>query len=101
MKKKLVIILVFMLVALIIIPSATTNILENVNKPNNIKSFDDVDWWPMYGHDPQHTGFSTSLAPNLKMVKWSYNIGSFGGLILIKAGIKLRGRIYCPMSSDI
>lgn len=76
MNKKIVGILVCMLVVSIIVPSAATNILENVKKHNNIKSFDDVDWWPMYGHDPQHTGVSTSLAPNLKMMKWSYNTGS-------------------------
>lgn len=76
MKKKIGNILVCMLVISIIVPSAATNILENENKHNNIKSFDDVDWWPMYGHDPQHTGASTSLAPNLKMMKWSYNTGS-------------------------
>ena len=71
MKKKIGNILICMLVISIIVPSAATNILENVNKHNNIKSFDDVDWWPMYGHDPQHTGVSTSSAPNLGMMKWS------------------------------
>jgi outer membrane protein assembly factor BamB len=40
------------------------------------KSSDDIDWWPMFGHDAQHTGCSTSLAPNTNKLKWSYDTGS-------------------------
>ena len=34
---------------------------------------EDSDSWPMYRHDPQHTGYSTSSAPNTDEVKWIYN----------------------------
>lgn|GEM_PF-2870943 len=37
---------------------------------------EDPDSWPMYGHDPQHTGYSTSSAPNTGEVKWIYNTTS-------------------------
>jgi outer membrane protein assembly factor BamB len=36
-------------------------------------STEDSDSWPMYRHDPQHTGYSTSSAPNTDEVKWIYN----------------------------
>jgi len=31
-----------------------------------------VDWWPMYRHDQQHTGYSTSKAPVTNNVLWTY-----------------------------
>jgi outer membrane protein assembly factor BamB len=29
--------------------------------------------WTMFRHDPQHTGYSTSAAPNTNEIKWIYN----------------------------
>ncbi len=34
-----------------------------------------VDWWPMFHHDLNHTGYSTSIAPNTNQVSWSYRTG--------------------------
>jgi hypothetical protein len=31
-----------------------------------------VDWWPMFHHDLNHTGYSTSKAPNTNNTIWSY-----------------------------
>ena len=34
-----------------------------------------VDWWPMFRHDPNHTGYSTSTAPNTNNTIWIYTTG--------------------------
>ena len=39
------------------------------------KSSSSTDWWPMFHHDPQHTGYSTCSAPDSNMIRWSYNTG--------------------------
>ena len=33
---------------------------------------DDIDWWPMFHHDLNHTGYSTSTAPETNNVLWAY-----------------------------
>ena len=35
-----------------------------------------IDWWPMFHHDLQHTGYSNSLAPNTNKTKWSFTTGN-------------------------
>jgi len=35
----------------------------------------DVDWWPMFHHDLNNNGYSTSDAPDTNNVKWSYYLG--------------------------
>ena len=49
------------------------NILNNQNNPIKISSTnnDDVDWWPMFHHDLQSTGFTTSSSPSSKKVIWA------------------------------
>ncbi len=58
-----------------IIPSVA---IDTVNiEHTNGKSFgDDVNWWPMFRHDLQHTGYSTSKAPDTNNVLWNYSIGN-------------------------
>ncbi|UCE16735.1 MAG: PQQ-binding-like beta-propeller repeat protein, partial [Candidatus Bathyarchaeota archaeon] len=34
-----------------------------------------VDWWPMFHHDLNHTGYSTSTAPNTNHTIWNYTTG--------------------------
>jgi outer membrane protein assembly factor BamB len=36
----------------------------------------DLDW-PMFHHDLQHSGYSTSTAPNTNQILWTYNIGYY------------------------
>ena len=36
----------------------------------------DVDWWPMFHHDLNNSGYSTSDAPDTNNVKWSYYLGA-------------------------
>ena len=33
--------------------------------------------WPMFRHDLQHTGYSTSPAPNTNQTLWNYTTGNF------------------------
>ena len=35
----------------------------------------EVDDWPMFRHDSEHTGFSTSSAPNMNHTLWKYETG--------------------------
>jgi len=34
-----------------------------------------VDWWPMFHHDLDHTGYSTSKAPKTNQTWWTYTTG--------------------------
>jgi outer membrane protein assembly factor BamB len=36
-----------------------------------------VDWWPMYHHDLNHTGYSTSKAPETNRTRWKYAASAF------------------------
>ena len=37
-----------------------------------MESSSSVDWWPMYQHDPRHTSYSTSTAPNTNDTLWTF-----------------------------
>lgn len=37
---------------------------------------DDIDWWPMFSHDPRHTGYSTSTAPTTNNIIWNRTSGT-------------------------
>jgi len=37
-----------------------------------------VDWWPMFHHDLNHTGYSTSKAPETNRTLWTYTTGGSG-----------------------
>jgi len=36
-----------------------------------------ADWWPMFGHDLSHSGYSTSTAPGTNTVCWSYTTSNY------------------------
>jgi hypothetical protein len=46
-----------------------------------------VDWWPMFRHDLNNTGYSTSPAPNTNNTIWTYTTGSLCGIIFCKTAI--------------
>ena len=50
-----------------------------------------VDWWPMFHHDLNHTGYSTSRAPKTNQTLWSYTTGSS---ILWSSPAVADGRVY-------
>ncbi len=35
----------------------------------------ETDWWPTFHHDPAHTGYSDSTAPETNNIIWSYQTG--------------------------
>lgn len=64
-KKGLVVVIIVLFIGMSI-TSSTGGIIKNIDKQNfsyKEKSSPTADWWPMYHHDPQHTGASTSTAP--------------------------------------
>jgi outer membrane protein assembly factor BamB len=70
MKKQII---TFILIVTLInfVPFASSINLEKNNTPKSI------DWWPMFHHTENQTGFSSSTAPNSNDVLWSYQTGYF------------------------
>ena len=46
--------------------------------PLNGGSGGGTDWWPMFRHDLQHSGYSTSDAPETNNVRWTYTTDNDG-----------------------
>jgi len=60
-----------------------------------------VDWWPMFHHDLNHTGYSNSTAPNTNNIIWNYRTNDkvvwsspavVDGKVYIGSG---DGNVYC------
>ena len=49
-----------------------------------------VDWWPMFHHDRNHTGYSTSTAPNTNHTIWTYTTGE----AVISCPAVVDGKVY-------
>jgi hypothetical protein len=69
--KILVIGIILLLIVMSITPSIAVNTI-NIEHANGKSSGENVDWWPMFRHDLQHSGFSTSDAPDTNNVLWNY-----------------------------
>jgi outer membrane protein assembly factor BamB len=69
-----------------------------------------ADDWPMFHHDPQHSGYSTSTAPNTNTLLWNYTTNGFvrsspavvGGRVYVGSmysghgyGGSLPSKVYC------
>jgi outer membrane protein assembly factor BamB len=50
-----------------------------------------VDWWPMFHHDPNHTGYSTSTAPNTNHTVWTYTTDNW---IAYSSPSVVDGKVY-------
>ena len=72
MNKKISGIIVCIILISTFIPTAAIGI----NEKDNFEQIKEVDWWPMLGHDPQHTSCSSCTAPNENKINWSYGTGS-------------------------
>jgi outer membrane protein assembly factor BamB len=70
MKKQLNGILICMLLIGTIIPTVAS--INQKESETTISSMDDIDWWPMFQHDPEHTGYSTSTGPNTNNILWIF-----------------------------
>ena len=58
-------------IAILLFAIAFLEIPQNVDADTTIASDD----WPMFRHDPAHTGYSTSVKLETKNKAWEYNIG--------------------------
>ena len=79
MKKKIIGIFVCMLLIATALPVVgTINGIkprmekENFTDSNEVLTATDGDWWPMHRHDLEHSGYSTSTAPDVPNVLWNY-----------------------------
>ncbi len=82
MKKKIIGIFVCTLLIVMILPvNGSTNFSENRLFPkkigyeknsNDLK--DNVNWWPMFMHDPSHSGYIESEGPDTCNYIWGYSI---------------------------
>jgi len=91
MNKKIVVIIIFCIavIAHIALPISGSKI-EIKNDKIALKT-NDIDWWPMYQHDFQHTGHSNSVGPGTNHTNWIQDLDInefFSGLIVVN------GRIY-------
>jgi outer membrane protein assembly factor BamB len=72
--KILVIILIILFICTIITSSVAVDTV-NIVHGDGRSSSDDTDWWPMFRHDLEHSGYSTSKAPDTNNVLWNYTTG--------------------------
>jgi len=42
-----------------------------------VEPSDETDWWPMFRHDSEHSGYSTSTAPDTANLLWTYPTGHY------------------------
>jgi len=79
MKNKIIGIFVCMLL-IITTASVSGSIHFNENKlekQSKVTEGLDVDWWPMYRHDPQHSGYTSSPGPVTNNILWKFDTGKF------------------------
>ena len=76
--------IIILFLGAIFIPSISGNFLKianftdiEIDLENNIveKSLRGIDWWPMFHHDLQLTGFTSSPAPDTNYQLWSRSLG--------------------------
>jgi len=89
-KKWLILVIITLLGAASVVPIISSSIEKN----DSVKDLDvgilndssqtneertsalsDVDWWSMFRHDSNHTGFSTSDAPDRCLRSWDFTTG--------------------------
>ncbi|KYK27569.1 hypothetical protein AYK20_02245 [Thermoplasmatales archaeon SG8-52-1] len=80
-KKGLVIGIIVLLVGISIMPLVSSLSVVNNNVNNFIEkeiqttvssTDDDIDWWPMFHHDLNRSGYSTSTGPETNNVLWAF-----------------------------
>ena len=102
MKKKLIGFLIsILIIAAAVIPATGIVINKNIklekqqivveeSSVTDIKS-DDVDWWPMFHHDLNNTGYSLSpYTPQTNNILWTYTTGFY----IIGSPAVVDGRVY-------
>ena len=54
----------------------TNDFLNYTTQSKFYYNYLESDWWPMYRHDLNRSGYSTSSAPNTNEILWSFKTGS-------------------------
>ena len=72
--KKIIISLVFILIIGMNFISATSKIVQKEKQTNASIFDDDIDWWPMFHHDLNRSGYSTSTGPETNNVLWAFHV---------------------------
>jgi outer membrane protein assembly factor BamB len=70
----------FFILSLILINIIPLGLAGNKVSQNNKEPYYqpiDVNWWPMFHHNPSQTGLTESLAPNTDDILWSYQMNDF------------------------
>jgi outer membrane protein assembly factor BamB len=71
----------------------TTSTLDT--KQNHISAVaENTDWWPQYGHDAAHTGYSTSFAPATNNIFLTTYINGMSTTNVRSSGALVDGRLY-------
>jgi outer membrane protein assembly factor BamB len=65
--------------------------IPQVISPSPVRASASFDNWPMFGHDPAHTGYTTSAAPATNRTLWKLYIGS---MVLSSSVSVVDGRVY-------
>lgn len=98
------------LVVGIIILFVGTSIVPGINGDNENKNTSEqsknstTDWWPMFHHDLNHSGYSSSKAPNLKLRFWTFstNLGVYASPSVVDGRVFIGstdGYFYCLNAS--
>ncbi len=81
------VIIILMVVLMLVVASSIVVSSTSINAEKKYdKSFSekitvlnsDIDWWPTFQHDMNHTGYSTSDAPETANLLWSYTFSDWG-----------------------
>lgn len=95
MKRKSVVIIIGLVLIMSIMPMT----ISVYNKDDKTKCADDeIDWWPMFHHDAQNTGYSTSKAPNTSNICWTYQME---GSTKDSSPIIHNGKVYITNSCSL
>jgi len=69
--------IIILFVGAIVTPSIN-GVSQTKNKEISPSRNTDCVWWPMFQHDLNHSGYSTSDAPETNNVKWTFNTNGEG-----------------------
>jgi outer membrane protein assembly factor BamB len=69
-------VLAVLLVVSVLPMSAFSGAADSHGSSGLVGSQSNVDWWPMFHHDPTRIGYSTSTAPNTNQTLWNFTTGN-------------------------
>lgn len=91
MKEKLIGTLVAIILIVTVLPATGRQNYENVDRNTTITEDHD---WSMFHHDSQHTGYSTSTAPDTNNIRWIRSIGDNNNYCAESSPAVYDGKVY-------